>query len=155
MLLETGNYEKRWCKVCEHWLPEDNEFFPQVKSKTNRRGYTYGHVCRRCKVKIDHAYNVKYVDNKLRKQAEERKKRKSYWDGREMEYMIAGIPVKEREEFLVKLYAVAGLDFYEEMEKARKRRDANEKRRKTRLENKMKKLKEESVKDKNGDTLKK
>ena len=72
-----------------------------------------------------------------------------------MEYMIAGIPVKEREEFLVKLYAVAGLDFYEEMEKARKRRDANEKRRKTRLENKMKKLKEESVKDKNRDTLKK
>lgn len=46
-----------------------------------------------------------------------RKRNLDTWKGREGEYLIRGVPRKEREEFLVKLYELAGLNFYEEMRK--------------------------------------
>lgn len=104
--------------MCKRWLPFTDEFFIPVKSKTNPRGCTYGHVCRRCKSKVDAACKTA-KRNKKRKEKEKmaREQNKHTWKGREGEYLIRGVPRKEREEFLVKLYELAGLNFYEEMRK--------------------------------------
>ena len=97
--------------MCERWLPFTDEFFIPVKSKTNVKGCTYGHVCRRCKSKVDTAYREN------RKEKVVKNRNKDSLKGCEGEYLIRGIPCREREEFLVSLYALIGLDFYEEMQK--------------------------------------
>lgn len=104
--------------MCERWLPFTDEFFIPVKSKTNARGCTYGHVCRRCKSKVDAACKSA-KRNKKRKEKEKlnRERNLDSWKGREGEYLIRGVPLREREEFLVKLYELAGLNFYKEMRK--------------------------------------
>lgn len=109
---------KRWCKVCERWLPFTDEFFIPVKSKTNPRGCTYGHVCRRCKSKIDTSC-ITAKRNKKRKEKEKltRERNLNTWKGREGEYLIRDLCSKERERFLVNLYELVGLNFYEEMRK--------------------------------------
>lgn len=104
--------------MCERWLPFTDEFFIPVKSKTNKRGCTYGHVCRRCKSKVDAACKTA-KRNKKRKEREKmmRQRNLDTWKGREGDFLIRGVPCEEREEFLVKLYELAGLNFYEEMRK--------------------------------------
>ncbi len=107
--------------MCENWLPFTDEFFIPVKSKTNARGCTYGHVCRRCKSKVDGVYR-KNRDKKNRKEKEKKVKNTQgrYWKEGSGDFLVRGIPRMEREEFLVKLYTLVGLDFYEEMRKWKK-----------------------------------
>lgn len=104
--------------MCEHWLPFTDEFFIPVKSKTNPRGCTYGHVCRRCKSKVDAACVIAKRNKKIKEKEKMIQQQNMHpWKGREGEFLIRGVCREEREEFLVKLYELAGLNFYEEMRK--------------------------------------
>lgn len=121
ILLEENPENKRWCKVCENWLPFTDEFFIPVKSKTNPRGCTYGHVCRRCKSKVDAAcITAKRAKKRKEKEKKVKNTQGQYWKEGNGDFLVRGIPRMEREEFLVKLYTLVGLDFYEEMRKWKK-----------------------------------
>lgn len=107
--------------MCENWLPFADEFFIPVKSKTNPRGCTYGHVCRRCKSKVDAAcITAKRAKKRKEKEKKVKNTQGQYWKEGNGDFLVRGIPRMEREEFLVKLYTLVGLDFYEEMRKWKK-----------------------------------
>lgn len=102
------------CKMCGRTYPRCDEFFqPQFQKRKNC--ISYWNVCRKC----SHRYRWQYEIERNRKKREAREKRdlERYWEDRSAVDLISGVPEDKLEEYLVTLYALVGLDFYEEMGK--------------------------------------
>lgn len=102
------------CKLCGRTYPRSDEFFqPHFTKKKNCISYL--HICRRCSWK--YRYKDRLEKSRKKKEAREKRDLELYWKNRSAVDLVAGVPEDKLEEYLVTLYALVGLDFYEEMEK--------------------------------------
>lgn len=132
LILKDENVEKRRCYRCGRWFPntfyyfpstkldyeldDNNEIMPKCLICFNRQYNKLREECRK-KTKLARMERKKQVEAWSKMDPDEIGER--YWKNRTGEYLVGGINVFNRKEFLTTLYDLAGLNFHDIMESHR------------------------------------